>query len=465
MSTAVLPTSSVKSPRTELRELARLAIPIAIAQGGQALMGLVDTLVVGRAGTASLAAVGLGNGLYFAVSSFGMGLMMGFDPMVSQAIGARQFTRARALLWQGAWMAFCGGVLLATLLTLAPRLLPLAGIGAAEAAGAREYLLWRAPGMPLMLMFLTMRSYLQSTAFTRPLVIATVVANICNLLGNLLLVFGGADLPAWTGPLRDVPALGVAGSAMATSASIGVELLIAILFVRSRPVEGAERASRLPVWSDMVRAVRLGLPIGLHICAEVGVFALAGVLAARLGPESVGAHQIAISFASVSFTVAMGIGNAGSVRVGWAVGAHNTPQARLSGFMALAGGVGFMSISGLVFALFPNALAKLAGAPADVVPLLIPLLMVSAIFQVFDGAQGVGAGVLRGAGDTRFTFLANMVGHYGIGLPVTVLLAFQLGLGVVGIWWGLCAGLVSVAVALVWRFNRKSAGTLRPVEA
>ncbi|ABF87208.1 putative multidrug resistance protein NorM [Myxococcus xanthus DK 1622] len=464
MSTAVLPTSSVNSPRTELRALARLAVPIAIAQGGQALMGLVDTLVVGRAGTSALAAVGLGNGLYFAVSSFGMGLMMGFDPMISQAIGARQFTRARALLWQGAWMAFCAGVMLATLMALAPRLLPLAGISETEAAGASQYLMWRAPGMPMMLMFLTMRSYLQATAFTRPLVIATVVANIFNLLGNLVLVFGGANLPAWFGPLRSVPALGVAGSAMATSASIGIELLIAVLFIRSRKVEGA-RASRLPVWADLSRAIRLGLPIGLHICAEVGVFALAGVLAAGLGPASVGAHQIAISFASVSFTVAMGIGNAGSVRVGWAVGAHNTPQARLSGFMALAGGAGFMALSGLVFALFPHTLAKLAGAPADVLPLLIPLLMVSAIFQVFDGAQGVGAGVLRGAGDTRFTFLANMVGHYAIGLPVTLLLAFKLGLGVVGIWWGLCAGLISVAVALVWRFNRMSAGTLRPVEA
>ncbi|NVJ03091.1 MATE family efflux transporter, partial [Myxococcus sp. AM009] len=138
---------------------------------------------------------------------------------------------------------------------------------------------------------------------------------------------------------------------------------------------------------------------------------------------------------------------------------------RLSGFMAFAGGAGFMALGGLLFALFPTALARLAGAPEDVLPLVVPLLMVSAVFQVFDGVQGVGAGVLRGAGDTRFTFLANMVGHYAIGLPLTLLLGFKLGLGVVGIWWGLCAGLVTVAVALLWRFNRMSAGALRPVEA
>ncbi|MFP2929857.1 MATE family efflux transporter, partial [Pyxidicoccus sp. 3LG] len=209
----------------------------------------------------------------------------------------------------------------------------------------------------------------------------------------------------------------------------------------------------------------LGFPIGLHIAAEIGVFAGAGVMAGGLGPASVGAHQIAISFSSVTFTVAMGIGNAGSVRVGWAVGAHDTPRARLAGFTAFAGGAGFMALGALVFALFPKALAELAGAPEDVLPLVVPLLMVSAVFQVFDGVQGVGAGVLRGAGDTRFTFLANMVGHYAIGLPLTLLLGFKLGQGVVGIWWGLCAGLITVAVALLWRFHKLSAGTLRPLEA
>jgi MATE family multidrug resistance protein len=467
MSTAVTtqPPQDVNSPRTELRELTRLAVPIAIAQGGQAMMGLVDTLVVGRAGTEALAAVGLGNGLFFAVSGFGIGLMMGFDPLLSQAMGARNLARARALLWQGGWLALLAGLVLISVLMLTPALLPLAGIGPEQVAGAWDYVAWRAPSMPLMLAFLTMRSFLQSTAYTRPLVVATVAANVVNLFADILLVFGGAELPWYFGPLRAVPAMGVAGSALATSLCTVLQLGIVVAAVRAMPAPGVERATRRPVWADLAQATRVGVPIGLHIAAEIGVFALAGVLAGGLGPASVGAHQIAISFASLTFTVAMGIGNAGSVRVGWAVGAHNTPQARLSGFMAFAGGAGFMALGALVFALFPKALAELAGAPADVVPLVVPLLMVSAVFQVFDGVQGVGAGVLRGAGDTRFTFVANMVGHYAIGLPLTLLLGFKLGLGVVGIWWGLCAGLIAVAVALLWRFHRLSSGTLRPLEA
>jgi MATE family multidrug resistance protein len=454
----------VKSRGEELRELMRLAIPIAIAQGGQALMGLVDTLVVARAGTTALAAVGMANALFFGVSGFGMGLMMGFDPLLSQAFGAKNSSRPRALLWQGGWMALFAGTVMAALLLVLPSLLPLAGYQEADLVETRAYLLWRAPSMVPMLAFLMVRSYLQSAATTRPLVVATVVANVFNLGADILFVFGGGVLPEAFGPLRSFPAMGAEGAALATLLCTVLQLVIVLSALRSIPFSGPP-PGRWPVLADLVQAARVGIPIGAHLMAEIGVFALAAALAFRLGPESMSAHQIVISYASLSFTIALGIGNAGSVRVGWAVGAHNTPQARLSGFMAFAGGAGFMSLAALVFALFPLPLAKLAGAQPEVVPLVVPLLIVSAVFQVFDGVQGVGAGVLRGAGETRFTFIANMVGHYLIGLPLSLLLGFGLKQGIVGIWWGLCAGLICVALALLWRFHRLSAGTLRPLEA
>jgi multidrug resistance protein, MATE family len=454
----------VKSRREEFRELMKLAIPISIAQGGQALMGLVDTLVVGRAGTSALAAVGLANSLFFAVSGLGMGLMMGFDPLLSQAFGAKNTSRARALLWQGGWLALFAGVVMAGMIVALPEVLPLFGYVREELAETRAYLYWRAPSLVLMLAFLTVRGYLQSAASTRPLVVATVVANIVNVGSDILFVLGGGVLPEGFGPLRDIPAMGAAGAALTTLICTALQLGIILFAVRGLGPAG-EKPVRRPVWADLRQATRVGLPIGLHIAAEIGVFALAGALAFKLGQASMGAHQIALSFGSLSFTIALGIGNAGSVRVGWAVGAHNTPQARMSGFVALAGGAGFMALSALVFALFPRALSELAGASAEVMPLVVPLLMVCAVFQVFDGVQGVGAGVLRGAGETRFTFLANMVGHYAIGLPLSLLLGFGMNLGIVGIWWGLCAGLIAVAFALLWRFHRLSAGTLRPLEA
>lgn len=458
--------AAVPHSRTdEVRALVKLALPIAIAQAGQALMGFVDTVVVGRAGTSALAAVGLANMLFFAVSGFGMGMMAGLDPLISQAFGARLPGRARALLWQGGYLALGLGLLLALPILVAPAVLPLFGVAPAELAQVRDYLLFRVPSLPLVFLYFSTRSYLQAAAFTRPLVIAVIVANVFNLGADILLVFGGAGLPAWTGPLRLLPALGAKGAAIATTLCCVVQWAVVALAVRWVPVQEQEsgrhrRELHLP---DLRQAVRVGLPIGLHIGAEIGVFALAGLLAARFGPASVSAHQIAISFASLTFTVAMGIGNAGSVRVGWAVGAHDTRQARQSGFVAFGAGTAFMSLAALFFALFPEPLARLAGAPPDVLRLAAPLLVVSAVFQISDGIQGVGAGVLRGAGEAHFTFLANMVGHYAIGLPVALLLGFGLGHGVVGIWWGLCVGLTAVALALVWRFHRISAGTIRPL--
>lgn len=459
-----MPSDSLPSRREELRELWKLALPIAIAQAGQSLMGFVDTAVVSRAGTHALAAVGLSTAVFFALSSFAIGLMMGVDPLVSQAFGARNATRARALLWQGSYLAILVGLVLAMPLMVVPRLLPHFGVEFAELPEVRDYLTWRALSLPLLLLFVTSRAYLQATGRPRALVVSTVLANLFNLGANIVFVFGGERLPAFLGPLRQVPALGVKGSALATLMACVVQWAIVAWAVRLTPIHG-DKPSLRPVRADMLQALRVGVPIGLHIAAEVGVFSLAGVLARWLGPESMSAHQIAISFGSVSFAMALGIGNAGSVRVGWAVGARNTPLARRSGMTAFASGAGFMAVSALMYALLPRQLAALMGTPAEVLPLVVPLMMVCAVFQISDGIQGVGAGVLRGAGETRFTFYANVVGHYLVGLPVALVLGFGLKLGVVGIWWGLCAGLTAVALALFWRFERQSAGTLQPLEA
>ncbi|OJH35260.1 MATE family efflux transporter [Cystobacter ferrugineus] len=455
--------ASLPSRREELQELWKLALPIAIAQAGHHLMSFVDTAVVSRAGTQALAAVGLSTAIFFALSSFSMGLMMGLDPLVSQAIGARNFTRARVLLWQGSYLALIVGTVLAVPMVVGPRLLPLVGVSFPELPELQDYLTWRAPSLPLVLLFITARAYLQAMARPHILVVSTVVANVFNLAANVLFVFGGEGLPAFLGPLRAMPALGVKGSALATLLAAFVQWAMVAWAVHKTPGSVGPGGVR-PVRADILQALRVGVPIGLHLAAEVGVFSLAGVLARWVSPESMSAHQIAISYGSLSFAMALGIGNAGSVRVGWAVGARDTPRARRSGMMAFASGAAFMALCGLGYALFAPQLADLMGTPPEVRPLVVPLLMVCAVFQLSDGVQGVGAGVLRGAGETRFTFLANVVGHYAVGLPVALGLGFGLKLGVVGIWWGLCAGLTCVGLALLWRFERQSAGTLRPME-
>ncbi|HEY6106584.1 MAG TPA: MATE family efflux transporter [Anaeromyxobacteraceae bacterium] len=456
-----------QAPKTrladELSALGRLALPLALANAAQSFMGLTDTAILGRAGAAPLAGTGLGNLIFFTIAVLGIGLMMGLDPLVSQAVGAGDRARARHLLWQGVWLACAAGAALMVPMALAPLALVPLGIPPEVASQATGYLLLRMPSLPLLLFFYAGRSYLQAHGTARAVLATAVIANVAHFPVDLLLVFGGGSLPAWTGPLRLVPAMGAAGSGLATSLSFALQAGLLGLAIRwngiDRPVAGLRRAAP----AEMRQAARVGLPVGLHMGAEVGVFALVGFLAGRLGREPLAAHQIAIAVASFSFNAAVGIGNAGSVRVGWAVGTRDTAAARRAGLTAFGAGAAFMSLWGLAFLLFPGPLARLMTDQPEVVAAAAPLMVVAGVFQISDGIQGVGAGVLRGAGDTRFTFLANMVGHWAVGLPVALGLGVGLGMGITGLWWGLCAGLTAVACGLFARFLRLSASEIVPL--
>lgn len=447
--------------RTELKGLARLALPIAVAQAGQALMGFTDTAVAGRAGAETLGGVGLGNALFFAVGSFGLGAMMGLDPLISQAVGAGKQGRARRLLWQGLWLSLALFVVALPLLVLLPGVLSLVGTEAGLLSEARAYILWRAPAFLPLCLYGALRSYLQGRGRVGPIVWAAIIANVFNVFADIYLIFGGAGLPAWTGPLRLMPALGAAGAAIATV--LGSVLQVAIMLWGVRLLKVAPEVGRWkPDFRQLREALTVGLPVGFHFMAEVGVFAASGVLAARFGSVSVAAHQIALTFGSLSFTFATGIGAAGSTRVGWAVGARDHEGAKRSAWVAFGAGAAFMSLTAMVFLIWPGQLMRLMTNDPAVWAVGVPLMLVAAVFQVADGIQGVGAGVLRGVGDTRFTFVANLVGHWLIGMPVALGLGFGLGLGVQGIWWGLCTGLILVAIALLLRFRALSR---RPFQA
>lgn len=423
----------------ELRGLWRLALPLALAQMGQALMGLVDTAVLGRVSAQAQAAAGLGNSLTFTVSYFGMGVMLALDPLVAQAIGAKDEARARSWLWQGVWLAGVVSVPILLAMAVLPALLVPFGVKPELADGAREYMLWRLPGVPLLMLFVGTRSYLQSVGRPAAAFWAMVLANLANLALDVLLIFGA-------GP---VPALGVAGAAIATTVCTGLQFAVLLLVLGPVP----QGTARRPDQARLKQALTLGLPIGLHFLAESGLFSLSGVLAGRLGAEAVAAHQVVLTTASVTFCVAVGIGSAAATRVGWSIGAHDVAGARRAGFTAFASAAVFMCFASVGFLTFPRLLGGLLSNDARVIEVVVALFVVAAVFQVSDGVQAVGAGALRGAGDTRFTLWANLVGHWLIGLPVAVLLGVKGTLGVVGLWWGLSAGLTAVAVALLVRFH------------
>ena len=447
----------------ELRQLLTLALPLAAAHAGNQLMSVVDTAIVGRLGAVELGAVGLANSLFFPFTVLGIGAMMGLDPLVSQALGAGDPVRARKLLWQGVWLSLAVAAVLSLPIALAPMLLVPVGIEPAVAEQASNYLWIRLPGLMPLLLFTGLRSYLQALGITRPMLIGVVLGNLFNVPGTWLLVFGGGLLPAWTGPLQAIPALGVLGAGLATTLCTVLQLAVVAAAVRTLPVPSFEAGLRRLDRAELGAALRVGAPIGLQMGAEVGVFALVGVLVGKLGSTDLAAHQIALTLASFTFTVAVGVGAAASVRVGRAIGAGDAPGTRRAGLMALAGGGGWMSLSALIFVLVPGPLASLLTDDPGVIGATMPLLLVAAVFQISDGLQGVAAGVLRGAGDTRFPFVANVVGHYAVGLPVGIALGMWLGLGVNGLWWGLCAGLTVVAAILTFRFLRLSSRPIVPL--
>ncbi|MBL8921965.1 MAG: MATE family efflux transporter [Myxococcaceae bacterium] len=433
----------------ELKALWRLALPLALAQAGQALMGLVDTAVVGRLSEVAQASAGLGNSLTFTIMFFGIGVMMALDPLVSQAIGARQPAEARTHYWTGVWLALFTSVVLLVPLFSTGAVLRLVGVQPEVAAGAVDYIELRFPGVFGQLLFVGARSYLQGNGRTRAIVVAMVAANVLNLVLDVGLVFG-------VGP---VPALGIRGASIATTACTWVQFLLLVPALGPRSPQVRRRLD-VPA---LVRALRVGLPVGLHLLAEGGVFGLAGLLAGRLGASSSAAHQVALTWASLTFCVALGIGSAGSVRVGWGVGAGDRRAARRSGLVAFGSGAAFMACTALMFVLMPAPLARLLSPNDGVVLVATSLFAVTAVFQVFDGVQGVGAGVLRGYADTRFTFVVNVVAHWLIGLPLSYWLGVRGSLGVVGLWWGLSAGLIVVALAVFARFEWLSRQEVRPL--
>jgi MATE family multidrug resistance protein len=212
----------------------------------------------------------------------------------------------------------------------------------------------------------------------------------------------------------------------------------------------------------MRQLIALGLPAASQVTLEVGVFAAATALAGRLAPVALAAHQIAVNLVAFTFMVPLGIASAGAVRVGHAVGRHDPAGAARSGWTALLFGALFMSGAAAAFLLIPRTLMRAFTNDPAVVTIGVSLLFVGAVFQLFDGLQGVSTGVLRGLGDTRSPMLWNLAGHWAIGLPLGYTLCFVAGLGVIGLWWGLSAGLMICGIALLVEWSRRVAVLARP---
>jgi multidrug resistance protein, MATE family len=422
----------------------RLAVPVVVIQVGMMAMGVVDTIMVGHISAQALAAVALGNLYFFGLAVFAMGTLMVLDPVVAQAVGARDRPAIARAVQRGVLLAGLLAVPTVVLLSLAVPVFTLARQPAEVVPLAAAYAVRTAPGTLPFLLFIVFRQSLQSMGRTAPIVAAIVAANVANGALNWALIFGHLGFPA----------MGVVGSAWATSISRG--LLILTLWVAARrQLNPLLLPLRREIWQlePLGRMLRLGLPIGAQHVLEFGAFAFVALMMGWIGTREMAGHQIAINLAALTFMVPLGVGDAASVLVGQAVGRGDVPGTRAAARAALACGVVFMTLTGAVFLTLPGLLAGLYTRDLDVIAVAVVLIRIAGVFQVLDGLQVVAAGILRGLGDTRAPMLICLLGYWLLGIPLSAYLAFVVRLGPTGLWWGLVLGLGVVATLLLLRLR------------
>jgi MATE family multidrug resistance protein len=303
---------------------------------------------------------------------------------------------------------------------------------------AGAYARWTAPSVLPLYLFVVLRQSLQALRHMRPIIIGIVAGNIINGVLNWMLIYGHLGAPA----------LGVTTIGRWALPFILLGLAWHELGPALRPLR-REALDLAPLW----RLLRLGLPIGVQTALEFTAFGAVGLMMGRLGTIPVAAHQVAINLASLTFMVPLGVGQAAAVLVGHAIGAADQRGARRSARAAMVYGIGFMALTSIVFLLVPVQLAHLYTNDGATIALAAALLPVAGVFQLFDGAQAVTAGILRGVGDTRAPMLINLGGFWLFGIPMSLLLGFHTTMGPVGLWWGLAAALAIVAAILTLRVN------------
>jgi MATE family multidrug resistance protein len=447
--------------RAELPPLVHLALPLIAGELGWVAMSLVDTIMLGHLPNSALAmsAAALAQVL-FNTLCFGVGgVLLGLDTLISQALGAKQQHEANRWLLHGVVMAVALSALLIAIFAVTPALLlhlPVDHAILALAVPAMQGLNYGT--LPLMLYF-TLRRYLQAAHHGRPIAFALISANLVNAAADWLLIFGHRwHLASHT---LAIPAFGVTGSSWATSFA-RVYLMAVLLFAVWRADRNhhyglllslREKVSRRIQYQHLRRLFLLGAPAGASIFVEIAIFALVTTLIATFGRLPLAGHEVALQCASTTFMVPFAISAATSVRVGHAIGrtrigAATTANVIAAGWSGIGTGAAFMLCASVLLLSIPAHIARLFTPDPGVIAAAVPLLLIAAGFQFFDGVQITATGALRGAGNTHAPFLTQLIVYWFIGMPLGILLGFHEKLGAAGLWWGLLIALTCGAIAM-----------------
>src|SRR5208337_35773 len=410
--------------RHELRPTLRLALPLILAEIGWMSMVIVDTMMVGRLpySAEAIGAVSIASSIFIVFAFFGEGLLVGLDTLVSQSFGAGRREDCHTSLVNGIYLSFAIAPFLAIPVWIIPRYFERFGVTHTVAVLAAPYMRTLSAGLVPLLLYFAVRRTLQGMNMVRPIAFALVTANLVNLVGNYVLIFGKLGFPAY----------GVTGSGIATCISRGYLALVLVVYLLWYDAHHKTELLKTPLQPDLTRIrqlIALGVPAAIQQTAEVAVFALVATLIARLGAAA---------------------------RVGQALGRRDPVGARNAGNTAILLGASFMSSMSVALLVFPRYIARFYTANETVIHSATILLMAGAAFQLFDGIQTVATGSLRGTGDTRTPMLCHFSAYWLMGLPLGAYLCFHLHWGALGLWIGLSLSLILIGVLLLLFWRRRS---------
>lgn len=423
-----------------------LSLPIIVGQIGQLTMSVADNIMVGHVSTNALAAAAISNGLFTLVMVVGIGISMAITPIVAIARGAGRDQDCGVVLRQGLVVNMTAGVLLC-FVTFAGAL-AIRVLNQPQAIVEPAIIYMQVLGLSLipMMLFQSYRQFAEGVSMLKPAMYITLAANLINILVNWIFIFGNLGAPA----------LGLTGAGIATFSSRTFMALCLMAVVMTAPslkrFDPSLKFKKIDI-PLMKKLLGIGIPGALQYFFEVSAFAASSVIVGWMGIKELAAHQIALNLASLSFMAALGISAAGTIRVSNALGQNAGPHVRAAGFSAVFVCMGFMAIAGLIFICFRHILPGFYLADPDVIEMSAGLLVIVAFFQISDGTQAVGIGILRGLCDMKIPTLLTLAAYWVIGLPCGYALAFWAGLGIYGVWCGLLISLTASALLMMLRFN------------
>nr|MBC7612789.1 MATE family efflux transporter [Pseudopedobacter sp.] len=426
-----------------------LAYPVVISQLGHMMTSVADSVMVGQLGTIPLAACALGNSILGIFMVTGIGISQGVTPLVAQENGKNNKSVCGLLLEQSVLICIVTGIILCGVVSLIAFHLDILGQSENVVLASKNYLLIIGASIIPLMLFQSFRQFAEGLGYTRQAMFLSVGGNIVNIIFNFLLIYG------WFG----FPALGLFGAGIGTFISrvfmaIGMGLFVikSVLFkdyIQKFKINKAD-------WDKMRSIIKLGFPIAMQYFFEVGAFSGAAIMIGWIGAKELAAHQIAINLAALTYMGASGIGVAATIKAGHAFGKRDFKDLRLSAISSYHLVIGYMLITAFIFLTCNHLLPSVYIKNEEVIQIAGELLIVAAFFQLSDGIQVVGAGILRGLSDVKVPTLVTLIAYWIVGLPLGYVLGFTFHMGPLGIWISLSMSLTVVAVLLYWRFNKLS---------